>query len=126
MQISKLNSIILKNSVPVSNNPNILKWLVDCQTNSYLNKQKNLSQNLLVDLEEIFGSSNKSLRLEFMTKVWVLEYDGLVFNLFTAKGKGTSIEICGYTHDEIRLGEKQSEIIEFLQELHKIINSYEN
>lgn len=126
MPISKLNSIILKNSVPVSNNPNILKWLVDCQINSYLNKQKNLSQNLLVDLEKIFGPSNKSLRLEFMTKVWVLGYNELVFNIFTAKGKGTSIEICGYTHDKIRQQEKESEIIGFLQELHKMINSYEN
>jgi len=123
MEITKTNSIILKTSVPVSNNPRILKWIVDSQTNSYLNKQKSLSQNLLVDLEKIFGPSNKSLRLEFMTKVWVLECNGLIFNVFTSKGKGTSIEICGYTHDEIRLGEKESEIIEFLEELHKIINS---
>lgn len=123
MEITKTNSIILKTSVPVNNNPRILKWIVDSQTNSYLNKQKSLSQNLLVDLEKIFGPSNKSLRLEFMTKVWVLECNGLIFNVFTSKGKGTSIEICGYTHDEIRLGEKESEIIEFLEELHKIINS---
>ena len=120
--INKVNRIVLKDSVPVTNNPNILKWLVDCQTNSYRNNHKNLSQNLLKELEEIFGSSNKSLRLEFMTKVWILEYNGLIFNIFTAKGKGTSVEVCGYDYDDIRTGTNEKEIIEFLEELHKLIN----
>ena len=120
--INKVNRIVLEDSVPVTNNPNILKWLVDCQTNSYRNNHKNLSQNLLKELEEIFGSSNKSLRLEFMTKVWILEYNGLIFNIFTAKGKGTSVEVCGYDYDDIRTGTNEKEIIEFLEELHKLIN----
>ena len=121
--INKVNRIVLKDSVPVTNNPNILKWLVDCQTNSYRNNHKNLSQNLLKELEEIFGSSNKSLlRLEFMTKVWILEYNGLIFNVFTAKGMGTSVEVCGYDYDDIRTGTNEKEIIEFLEELHKLIN----
>ena len=85
--INKVNRIVLEDSVPVTNNPNILKWLVDCQTNSYRNNHKNLSQNLLKELEEIFGSSNKSLRLEFMTKVWILEYNGLIFNISQRKAR---------------------------------------
>ena len=120
--INKVKRIVLEDSVPITNNPNILKWFVDCQTNSYRNNQKNLSQNLLKELEEIFGSSNKSLRLEFMTKVWILEYNGLIFNVFTAKGKGTSVEICGYDYDDIRTGINEKEIIEFLEELHRLIN----
>lgn len=121
--ISKAKRIILDEAVPVSNNPKILKWMVDCQTTSYQNRQKNLAQNLLIELETIFGPSNKSLRLEFMTKVWVLEYNGLTFNVYTAKGKGTSIEICGYDYEDIRLGTKEKEIIKFLEELHNLINS---
>lgn len=120
--INKVKRIVLEDSVAVTNNPNILKWLVDCQTNSYLNNQKNLSRNLLKELEEIFGSSKKSLRLEFMTKVWILEYNGLIFNVFTSKGKGTSVEICGYDYDDIRMGTNEKEIIEFLEELHRLIN----
>lgn len=121
--INKVNNkIIVDNSVPITNNPNLLRWICDCQTNSYRNGHKNLSQNLLVELDQLFGSSNKSLRLEFMTKVWILEYDKLIFNIFTAKGKGTSIEIVGYDYDEIRTGIKESEIINFLEELHKMIN----
>lgn len=120
--INKVKKIVIDNSVPVNNNPNILKWLVDCQTHSYVNGQKNLSKNLSDELENIFGPSNKSLRLEFRTKVWVLEYNGLTFNVFTSKGKGTSIEICGFDYDDIRTGEKEFEIIRFLEELHKLIN----
>ena len=65
--IEKVDRIFLKDSTPVANNPNILKWLVDCQINSYQNNKKNLSQNLLKELELNFGKPNKSLRLEFMT-----------------------------------------------------------
>ena len=121
--INKVKKIVIDDSVPVNNNPNILKWLVDCQTNSHLSDEKSLSQNLLKELEDLFGPSNKSLRLEFMTKVWILEYNGLVFNVFTAKGKGTSIEICGYDYEDIRTGTKEEEIISFLEELHRLINA---
>lgn len=120
--INKVKRIVLEDSVPITNNPNILKWFVDCQINSYHNNQKNLSQNLLKELEGIFGNPNKSLRLEFMTKVWILEYNGLIFNVFTAKGKGTSVEICGCDYDDIRIGINEKEIIEFLEELHRLIN----
>ena len=120
--INKVKRIVIDDSVPITNNPNILKWLVDCQTNSYRNNQKNLSQNLLKELEETFGSSNKSLRLEFMTKVWILEYNGLTFNVFTSNGKGTSIEICGDDYEGIRTGTNEEEIIKFLDELHRLIN----
>lgn len=57
-----------------------------------------------------------------MTKVWILEYNGLIFNIFTSKGKGTSVEICGYDYDDIRTGINEKEIIEFLEELHRLIN----
>jgi hypothetical protein len=123
MKITQIKRNIIDYSVPVVNNPIILKWIVDCQTNSYLNKEKNLSSNLLIELESLFGSSNKVLRLEFMTKVWVLEYNGLVFNIFTAKKKGTSIEICGVNYEDVRIGGNETEIINFLEELHKLINS---
>ena len=96
---------------------------VDCQKNSYSNGQKNLSQNLLMELENKFGSPNKSLRLEFITKVWVLEYEGLTFNVFTSKGGGTSIEIVGYESEKINFGTKEKEIIKFLEQLHSLTNA---
>ena len=120
--INKTDKVILERSTPVASNPVILKWLVNCQVVSYENNKKNLSQNLLSELNNVFGNPNKSLRLEFMTKVWILKYGDLTFNVFTAKGKGTSIEICNYSSDDIRTGAKEQEIIQFLEELHKLIN----
>jgi hypothetical protein len=109
-----------KSSIPVQNNPQILKWLCDNQTKSYQNKEKNLLQNLIPELTELFGNPNKTLRLE--SKLWILKYNDLTFNVFTAKGKGTSIEVCDYSHDDINSGVKQTEIIQFLEELHRLIN----
>ena len=123
--MKKANKIIANSSVAITNNPNILQWLVDCQLKSYKNGQKNLSSNLLIELNSLFGSHNKGFRLEFMTKLWILEHDGLEFNVFTAKGKGTSIEICGFNCDDIRNGIKYTEIITFLEKLHELINSTE-
>lgn len=84
--------------------------------------KKNLSQNILKELELNFGKPNKSIRLEFLNNVWILKYNELTFNIFSTKGKGISIEICGYNYDDIRTGLKEKEIIEFLEELHKLIN----
>ena len=120
--IIKLDRIIVRNSTPVINNRDILQWMVDNQLESYRQGKKNLAKNLLSELTNEFGPANEGLRLEFMTKVWVLEYKELIFNVFTAKGKGTSIEVCGMSDEEIRNGVNQEEIIEFLSELHSIIN----
>lgn len=121
-QINKVKKTVLENSVPVINNPNILNWFVDNQTNSYINDQKNLSQNLLEELEKSFANYNKLLRLEFITKVWILEYKGLTFNVFTSKRKGTYVEICGHSYEDIQSGKNEKEIINFLGELHKLVN----
>lgn len=122
MEISKIKKLVLDRSVPVTNNPDILKWLVDCQLSSYKSGRKNLSKNLINELTDLFGDPNRSIRLEFMTKVWVLQYGDLVFNVFSAKTKGTSIEICGYDYEEVRIGIKSVEIIRFLEDLHSLIN----
>jgi hypothetical protein len=121
--ITKINKIIIPTSSPITNNPNILGWLVDNQTKSYRNSHKNLLGNLIDDLTNIFGKSNKVLRLEFNTKVWLLGYKDLMFNVFTAKGAGTSIELCNYSIEQLRNGERQEDIIDFLKELHIKINN---
>lgn len=122
-QIKVVSDKKIERSIPVTNNRNVLNWIVDCQTNSNLNGQKSLSDNLLKELEDLFGSPNKSFRFEFKTKVWVLEYDDNHFNIFTSKGKGTSIEICGYNYDDINESIREKEIIEFIEELHRLVNS---
>lgn len=122
-KIQQIHKTDYEDTVPITNNSNILKWLINCQKKSFECSQKNLSKNLLVELKNLFGNHNKSLELESMTKIWTLRYNDLIFNIFTANGLGTSIEIYGYTFDEIRNGVKEKEIIEFLEELHKLINT---
>ena len=106
------------NSIPVTNSRKILDWMV----NNQFKTDKNLMQNLIIELTEIFGHYNRGLRLEFLTKLWILKYKDLTYNVFTAKGKGTSIEIIGQEWEDIRLGKKDKEIIEFLEKLTILVN----
>jgi hypothetical protein len=121
--ITKIKKTILPLSSPITNNAQILGWLVDNQVNSYKSSQKNLLRNLIDDLTHIFGDPNKVIRLEFNNEVWILRYKDLTFNIFTSKGGGTSIELCNYSDEQIRSGERQEDIIDFLKELHKKINN---
>ena len=121
-KITQTKGILLKSSVPVTNNIDIMRHIIDIQTESYKTDKKNLTSNLINELTKIFGDPNKRLRLEFNTKVWCLNFNGLDFNVFTAKGKGTGIEVCDLSYEDVRNGLKKEEIIEFLDELYKIIN----
>lgn len=89
------------------------------QMKSYKNSEKNLLRNIIDDLNSNFGEPNKALKLEFNTKVWILKYKDLTFNVFTSKGGGTSIELCNYSDEQVRKGEREEDIIDFLTELHK-------
>jgi hypothetical protein len=125
-EITKVDSKKILDSVPVQNNRDISDWFIKDSMKSYREGHIGLLKNLISELTELFGPYNKGLRLEFLTKLWVLKYKFLIFNVFTAKGKGTSIEVCDMTHDDVRIGKNEKEIIEFLEELHKIVNNEKN
>jgi hypothetical protein len=110
--IEKLKKFIVPVSIPITNNRNILQWIVNCQTSSYKDGKKNLSRSLISELTQLFGSPNKSIRLEYNNKVWILGFKGLVFNVFSADGEGTSIEIADLPFDRLRYGDKEDTIIE--------------
>ena len=120
--ITKSSDVIKDSSVPVTNNRNILKWICDNGSESYREGKKNLMQNLIRELTTLFGSPNKLLTIEFKHRIWVLEYGDLKFNVYTAENKGTSIEICDYSYEDMHNGVKEREIIEFLQKLYELIN----
>lgn len=122
MEIKKLEGRNIPGSVPITNNPAVLNHLVNDMIGLRKEGRKNLFSDIRSEMERVFGPSNRGMRLEFMTRVWKLEYRGLHFNIFSAKSKGTSIEICGYDYEEIRAGAKEKEIIEFTNKLEKLIN----
>ena len=121
-QITQTEGNVVKNSVPVTNNMEIMQYMIDIQMKSYKTGEKNLTSNLIEELTREFGEPNKTMRLEYNTKLWFLEFKGNNYNIFTAKGKGTGIEICELSYEEVRNGIKKEEIMEFLDELHKIVN----
>jgi len=134
MKIKKVNEMIdtdsithvigkkINDSVPVTNSRKISQWFVDNSMSSHKEGHISLLKNLITELTELFGVYNKGMRLEFLTKVWILKYKDLTFNIFTAKGKGTSIEVCDLKYEDIRNGKYENEIIEFLQKLYELIN----
>lgn len=121
-KITQTKGIVLKSSVPVTNNAEILQYIIDIQMDSYKNGKKSLSANLLEELNREFGKPNKRMRLEFLNSVWCLKFKGIDYNVFSAKGKGTGIEICGLSYEEVRNGVHKEQIKEFLDELYKTVN----
>lgn len=119
----KKKSFVVKTSTPIINNAHILNWLVKYQQNAFKTATHNLSRNLYDELNRNFGEQTARFMGKHLTSIWVLTYGDLLFNVYTALGKGTSIEICNYSHEDINKGVKQDEIIEFLTELGKVINT---
>jgi len=121
MEIIHLNGKKIESSIPTSNNRKILNWMVDNITYSYKNNMTSLSCNMVDELTAIYGKQNKTVTYEYRTKIWVLQYGDLTFNIYTAKKRGTSIEICDFTYDDI-ISKRTDDIINFLETLHKLIN----
>ena len=114
---------VSNDSVPITNNRDILTYMVNIQTDAFKSHKLVLTSNLIEPLTKIFGTQNKTMRLEFMTKLWVLKFKDLTFNVYTAKNRGTSYEVCDYSYEDIRTDKLLTKkIIEFLDELYKLIN----
>ena len=100
--IAKVNTKQVQDSINVWNNRNILKYYMDIGVKSFEVHKKCLAAVAIKELGTAFGKCNKAMRLEYYTRVWVLEFRGLTFNVFTANNKGTTVEICNKTWDEVR------------------------
>lgn len=108
MKIKKTNNQLFGNSVPIQNF--ILDELV---------KPENMKLTFFLkkELEKIFGKWNQTIRREFLFYIWILEFEGYIFNLFTAQTYGMQIEIV--LKDE---KENINEVcINFVNELSKIL-----
>jgi hypothetical protein len=111
-------------SVPVTNNPNILKWFVEeHQIKCIGDKMKSLMADLRSELTESFGRQDTTITNVFRNKLWTLQYKDLVFKVYSASGKGTSIEICNFSHEDMRNRDREEDIINFLTELHEEIKT---
>ena len=109
-------------SVSITNSREILNYMVNIQTHAFQDNKLTLTSNLIEPLTKIFGTQNKTIRSEFMLKFWILKFKDLTFNVYTAKNRGTSYEVCDYSYEDVRNGKIDKKIIEFLEELYKLIN----
>jgi len=109
-------------SVSITNSREILNYMVNIQTHAFQDNKLTLTSNLIEPLTKIFGTQNKTIRSEFMLKLWILKFKDLTFNVYTAKNRGTSYEVCDYSYEDVRNGKIDKKIIEFLEELYKLIN----
>lgn len=116
---SKTSKIL--DSVPITNNGKILGWMCDRSLVDYRTGRKSLMADLRNELTEIFGKHHATKTFEFKHKIWVLEYKDLVFNVYSASGKGTSIEICNFSYEDMHNRNREKDIISFLEELSDLL-----
>jgi len=110
-------------SIKVENNRNILNWFVDVQQLMAIKSGgKLLTNDLREELTTLFGKRIKTIQLENRTSIWILKYDDLTFNIYSAKNRGTDIEICNVEYDQVNDKKLENKIINFLTELNKLIN----
>ena len=89
----KLETRKISTSVPISNNRDVLSHICDIQMDAFEKGNKSLTQSMITELSDIFGKYNRGMRLEFLQKIWVVEYKGLVYNIFVnIPGKLISVQ----------------------------------
>jgi len=102
------------------NNIEILNFYSDNISDSIKNNRIGLSTNISDNLTEIFGKHNLSKRLEYNTKIWILNAYDLEFVLFCSK-RGTDIAICD-SWENVSSGKNEIEILSFLTKIYELIN----
>jgi hypothetical protein len=126
MEITKVNTNTIEDSIPIENSRLVLSHFMDLQKKSFDNNKVIITESLTDELTSLFGECNKKMKLDYMTQVWVLKYKNFQFNIFSANERGTDIEICGLSFIELNTREMDKEIIKFLDIFYDMINSTKN
>ena len=106
------NSNIDEESTRVENYVGVLQYICDDVKRSI-----KLTTYLKEELTQIFGIHNTRFKGEFYYYVWIVEFDGEIFQIFTANGKGTQFEIeAKYEYD------KSNVCINFLRKIEELLD----
>lgn len=110
--INKVDSdYIDRNSTSVENYKGVLQFIC-----SDVKRSIKLTTYLKERLTQIFGKNNTRFRGEFFYYVWIVEFDGEIFQIFTANGKGTQFSIVGKASDD-----KSKVCINFLRKMEDLL-----
>lgn len=114
--VNKVDSCnINDSSIPVENYNGVLQFICD-----NIIRSVKLTTFLKKELTELFGKHNTRFKSEFYYYVWIVEFDGEIFEIFTAKGKGTQFSIVA------EYGDDKSEIcINFLRKMEQLLDDIE-
>ncbi len=106
-EIIKTGKNTIENSFPVENYRNVLYYMCLDIDRSLL-----LTKYLKNELNKCFGKHNTTFKGEFLYYVWILEFESETYHIFTAKNKGSRIQIVGNLKDD-----KSVKSIRFLKKL---------
>lgn len=114
-----------KYTIPVESNRKILNYFVKRGSENFELNKKRLQSDLRKEFKSKLGRQDNVFNGEFTHYIWYVEYEGLKFKIFSAKDKGTSYEICNFSHEEIWKADKKlvKKIIGFLDEIDNVINN---
>jgi len=94
---STINKINL-NSIRIENFRDVLFYICDDVQRSLV-----LSGYLKKELTRIFGKHNTRYKGEFYYYIWILEFEGYVFEVYTAPVKGSSISILNTENKDLAI-----------------------
>lgn len=119
--IVKINTKdIKKPAVAVENVEDVIHYICD-----NINRSIKLTTFLKKELTQLFGKHNTTFRGEFFYYVWIVEFDGETFNIFTANRKGTQFSIVA-KYDENNLKSKTRVCINFLRKIEKMLDEIDS
>ena len=107
---------ISKKVVAVENFKGVLRYICADTKRSIT-----LTTYLKEEFTQLFGKHNTRFRGEFFYYVWIVEFDGEIFNIFTANGKGTQFSIVAKYEDD-----KPKVCINFLRKMEEMLDGVHN
>jgi len=115
--IVKINdNNIDKNANPIENYKGVLQYIC-----ADVKRSIKLTTYLKEELTQIFGKHNTRFKGEFYYYVWIVEFEGEIFQIFTANGKGTQFSILAKYEDD-----KSNVCINFLRKMGELLDSVGN
>lgn len=113
MNIIKVDNDIINTSQSVENYKNVLQFICDD-----VDRSINLTKYVKDELTQLFGKNNTRFKGEYFYYVWIVEFEGEIFQIFTDKSKGTQYCIVANYEDD-----KSKVCINFLRKIEEMFDS---
>lgn len=109
-------------STVITNSRDVLKHTIDIQTKAFKEGKKPITQSCAPELTKYFGKNNTTFRGEYNYKVWILEFAGRTFEVFTAAEYGTQV-VVDLSNEDVVNGKYDDLLKSFSDKLFNIINA---